>query len=240
MLMYTVDLSFPTPEENLAYDDALLDLVETERSNAFLRFWQTSGFFVVLGHGNKVSTEVNIEACEKDNVPIFRRQSGGGTILQGKGVLNYSLILPVDYHPDLNGITSTNHYVMSQVSEALQALDPRVYVNGITDIVLEDKKIIGNAQRRKRHAVLFHGCILVSLDLSLISKYLSHPSDEPDYRQSRSHDEFLTHLPFSELEIKAALSKHWNAKDCDPPLLNESVSQKIEGYYAQKSWNYKF
>lgn len=238
--MYLIDHSYTTPEQNLAFDDALLDYVESQHLAPYLRFWEPPQTFVVLGHGNKSATEVNLSACKQDSIPVFRRQSGGGTILQGEGVLNYSLVLPLSYHDDLHAITTTNSFVMNNVAEALQALDKDVSVNGITDIVIDSKKIIGNAQRRKRRTVLFHGCILVSLDLSLISKYLQHPSSEPDYRESRSHNEFLTHLNFSNSEIKSALISHWGAKSSNLPDLDDMVEKKITEYYAQKSWNFKF
>lgn len=238
--MHLFDISFPSPEENLAYDDALLDYMETDAPEPILRIWQPASTFVVLGHGNKINTEVNLNACLNDNVPVFRRQSGGGTILQGKGVLNYSVILPLNYHHGLHSITSTNTFIMSTIAEGLKRLDSRVAVNGITDIVLGTKKIVGNAQRRKRHSVLFHGCILVALDLSLISKYLSHPSVEPEYRQSRSHDDFLTHFAYPVDTIKEVLIKQWNATIASPLPLSHEIKDKIECYYAQNEWNFKF
>lgn len=240
MLMQLIDISFPTPEENLAYDDALLDYVEGNQSFAFLRFWRISQTSVVLGHGNKVASEVNIQACQQDNVPILRRQSGGGTILQGKGVLNYSLVLPISFHESLQSITATNTYIMNRMANALSELTSNISVNGITDIVIGDKKIVGNAQRRKRRSVLFHGCILVGLDLSLITRYLQHPSSEPDYRKTRSHDQFLTHLTYPEDMIMRVIAQEWLAESGNAPGLEKEVYNKTEEYYAQKSWNFKF
>jgi lipoate-protein ligase A len=239
--MLQIDVSCPRPEENIAYDDALLDLVDSEQDLPYLRFWETNDLFVVLGHGNKINEEVNEAACIQDHIPLIRRPSGGGTILQGPGVLNYSLVFPLSYHESLRSITSTNTYILSELETALKVLDASISYKGITDIVLGDKKIVGNAQRRKRNAVLFHGCILTSLDLALISKYLKHPSSEPNYRKARSHEDFLAHLAFSHDRIKEALSQHWRASHLEGMLdLNDSVRQKVDAIYTQKEWNYKF
>ena len=55
-------------------------------------------------------------------------------------------------------------------------------------------KFSGNAQRRRRHALVFHGTILYGFDLSLIDALLKFPSAQPEYRASRSHSEFVRNI----------------------------------------------
>ena len=210
--MKRLDLSFDSPEANLAYDEALLDAVDNGQSDEILRFWTTPVFFVVLGYSNKISEDVNLVACEKNNIPILRRISGGGTVLQGPGCLNYSLILNHRDNPKISGITSTNHWVMGKNQQALQdLLGTPVTVKGITDLALGEKKFSGNAQRRKKNALLFHGTFLLDFDLSLIEKYLLLPPRQPDYRQNRTHLDFLTNIHQSPEEIKQVMTKIWGA-----------------------------
>ena len=83
--MKILDLTLPTPAENLACDEALLDESEEGRHEEFLRFWEPADYFVVVGSSNKIAQEVNVEACRADNVPILRRHSGGGAVLQEIG-----------------------------------------------------------------------------------------------------------------------------------------------------------
>src|SRR5215203_5375001 len=99
------DLTLPTPAENLACDEALLDAC-TGRME-LLRFWEARDYFVVLGYANKVATEVNFSFCKQNKIPILRRCTGGGTVLQGPGCLNYSLILPVTGDAPLHSIAAT-------------------------------------------------------------------------------------------------------------------------------------
>src|ERR1035441_2815400 len=94
--MKLCDLTLPTPEENLACDEVLLDLCEAGGSDEVLRFWAPPQYFVVVGYANKAATEVNLPVCRELVIPVLRRCTGGGTVLQGPGVLNYSLILRID------------------------------------------------------------------------------------------------------------------------------------------------
>ena len=90
--MKWLDLTFDTPAANLACDEALLDDAEQHGGPGLLRFWEPRQYFVVLGYAKKFAEETRVEACREENIPIHRRCSGGGTVLQGPGCLNYSQI----------------------------------------------------------------------------------------------------------------------------------------------------
>ena len=71
--MNLLDLTLPTPAENLACDEVLVDLCEDGRADGILRFWEPREYFVVVGYGNRVVVEVNTTACKAERVPILRR-----------------------------------------------------------------------------------------------------------------------------------------------------------------------
>ena len=120
--MKLLDLTFPTPEENLACDEALLDWCDEGAGPEVLRFWEPQQHFVVVGHSNRIGREVKVEACREQGIPILRRCSGGGTVLQGPGCLNYSLILRIDSDPALQTVTGTNRFVMERNRAAVETL----------------------------------------------------------------------------------------------------------------------
>src|SRR5690349_6350846 len=107
-------LTLPPPEENLACDEALLEFCEKGCHEGLLRFWEPDRHFVVLGYANKASTEANLPACEDGLIPVLRRCSGGGTVLQGPGCLNYSLVLRIQENPAMESITGTNNFIMER------------------------------------------------------------------------------------------------------------------------------
>ena len=148
-LMKYCDLSLSSPEENLACDEALLDFCETNGGEV-LRVWETSRYFVVVGYANKASREVDLTFCQANTIPILRRCTGGGTVLQGPGVLNYTLILRTDAAGPFKSITSTNEFVMARQQAAMSTLlHARVERQGCTDLTIGGMKFCGNAQRRQ-------------------------------------------------------------------------------------------
>jgi lipoate---protein ligase len=236
-----LDLTFPAPAENLACDEALLDLCETGFADELLRFWESMTHFVVVGYGNKVASEVDVAACRADGIPVFRRCSGGGTVLQGPGCLNYSLVLRIDAHHQLENITSTNCYIMKRNATALsKLLGKTVSAEGFTDLAIDGRKFSGNAQRRKRTHLLFHGTFLLDFDLRLIESYLRTPSRAPEYRRDRSHLDFLRPVNLSREEIKRALCGEWNATEMLLNLPEEPLKKFVAEKYSRAEWNLKF
>ena len=149
--MKLCDLTLRTPEENLACDEALLDLCEAGDSDELLRLWALPQYFVVLGYANKATTEVNLPFCQKLTIPVLRRCTGGGTVLQGPGVLNYSLVLRINDSGPFHSIPATNQFILERHRDALAALVlAPVEWRGQTDLAIGGLKFAGNAQRRRR------------------------------------------------------------------------------------------
>lgn len=241
--MNYLDLTLPTPAENLACDEFLLEQSDEQESPSTLRLWESPSYFVVLGYANKVGDEVNRALCEDRGIPILRRCSGGGTVVQGCGCLNYSLILNLAEHPDCQTITQTNRYVMERHRELLEMhLGARVEIQGHTDLAIHTdnrvRKFSGNAQRRKRNAVLFHGTFLLDFDLWLISQILKMPPVQPSYRENRPHEEFVENLNRPAAEIKRILQEGWNAIE-DAKIVRNLPDSVVEKYRGPE-WNFKF
>lgn len=239
--MLLCDLSLPSPEENLACDEALLEACEEGGGDGVLRFWESSRYFVVVGYSNAVGREVNQDFCRTRSIPILRRCTGGGTVLQGPGCLNYSLVLPINETGPLHSITATNDFVMErhQAAIATSLLAP-VQKQGCTDLAIGGLKFCGNAQRRRKLFLLFHGAFLLNMDLELMEKALPMPSKQPGYRLGRSHKDFLMNLHVSAEQLKSALSKTWEASEPMATVPYATISRLVAEKYGQQEWNYKF
>jgi lipoate-protein ligase A len=241
-----VDHSLPSPAEYLAADEALLDQCENGLDAEILAFWEPREPFVVVGYANKIAREVNLAACEKAGIPVFRRCSGGGTVVQLPGGLNYGLILRITEDGPLHSITSANSYIMEKNRSALATLLPqtstsdKITVRGHTDLCLGNLKFAGNSQRRRKHYLLFHGTFLLDCNLKLVGELLQMPSLEPDYRANRAHEEFVTNLKLPAPAIKSALAQVWHADTPfeNPPL--ESIRTLAREKYSIPAWNQKF
>jgi lipoate---protein ligase len=239
--MKHLDLSLPTPAENLACDEALLDLCEEGIEEEILRFWEPSQPFVVVGYANQVAREVDVEACHANNIGIFRRCTGGGTVLQVPSSLNYSLILKIPESGPLQTITGTNNYILQRQQAALQPLlKLPVHIQGHTDLAIEGLKFSGNAQRRKRKFLIFHGTLLLQADIPLIEKLLRMPSKQPDYRQNRTHSQFLMNLELPPESVKSALKKVWQAHEPFSDVPAGKIQELAQQKYSARDWNFKF
>lgn len=245
--MRHLDLTLPSPAENLACDEALLELQEAGGGPGLIRFWESSTYFIVVGYANRVREEIHEDACRERAVPVLRRCSGGGTVLQGPGCLNYSVVLPLSCVGPDPTITATNRFVMERNRSALEKLlgEP-VSIAGHTDLVLGDRKFSGNAQRRKRESFLFHGTFLLNFDRALIEKTLRPPPRQPDYRRHRSHADFVIPLPVTSTEIKEALKMAWNAMEPDEVAFRDGspiaaqIRSLVTNRYGTSDWNFKF
>ena len=228
MLIHTETL--PTVEENLALDEALVEVAD-RRSLQFdqsiadfegdsgdeevLRLWELPSPCVVLGRASRLSEEVNTSACDADRVPVLRRASGGATIVAGPGCLMYSVLISYQKRPKWRGLDVAHQQVMSRVRDAVQnTLDTfhlklQVEIQGTCDLTIDDRKFSGNALRCKRNWMIYHGTIMVAMPLEWLSKYLLEPPRQPAYREKRSHDTFVANVlsPASRVDSRAFLKE---------------------------------
>jgi lipoate-protein ligase A len=239
--MKCCDFTFDSTEENLACEEVLLDCCEQGIEGPLLRFWEPAGYAVVVGYANHVQTEVNLAFCAEAGIPVLRRFSGGGTVLQGPGCLNYALFLPVDVSGPLAGIHSTNAFVLDKHVIAISTLlRAPVERQGDTDLAIGGMKFSGNAQRRRRRFLVFHGCFLLNLDLEMVEKTLHMPSRQPGYRLNRPHRDFLLNLRLEPSALKNALRAAWKAViPCDH-LPFDLIRKLAREKYALDEWNLKF
>ena len=224
--MKLCDLTLGTPEENLACDEALLDLCEAGGSDELLRLWALPQYFVVLGYANKAATEVNLPFCRQLSIPVLRRCTGGGTVLQGPGVLNYSLILRIDDSGPCHSIPATNKFILERHRDALAGLLWRPSNGGakptspLADSSLPATPSGGGGASSSSTA---RSCCTSTS--ALLEKVLPQPSRQPDYRINRSHSDFLINLNVPRPLDQSRPRKAWNATGrLDPIPFDKSPS----------------
>ena len=238
--MYYLNCSLDTPAANLALDEALLLRSENGGRGEGLRIWESSVPFIVLGHGSKVSQEVSVASAERREVPVLRRTSGGGTVVQGPGCLSYALILSTE-RPETATISRTNSFIMDKNRAALQRLTAgRIEVSGFTDLSIASRKFSGNAQRRLKRHLLFHGTVLYRAQPELIEELLLPPPRQPAYRAARSHGAFLMDFPAAPAAIINVLREEWAAHDEAAAAPFDDVEDLMRQKYLLREWNFKF
>ncbi len=177
------------------------------QSPCLFRFFESKASVVVLSASNKAEIETNTTACAANKVPILKRKGGGGCVVLGPGCL----ILTFAF--DAQNVFGNKEY-FNQINhlwiDALKAVGvTNIAQNGISDICIKDKKIVGTSIFRKKHLLVYQGSLLVDPNMVLINQLLKYPSRAPEYREGRSHEGFLTSLKAEGYDFKmTALTLH--------------------------------
>ncbi|MCC6696373.1 MAG: lipoate--protein ligase family protein [Candidatus Hydrogenedentes bacterium] len=239
--MRLLDVTLRTPEENLACDEVLLDRVE-QGDVEVLRFWESPIPFVVLGVSQVLREHVAERVCEADGIPVLRRCSAGGCVLQGPGCLNYTLVLTHERHPEVATIRGSYCHILGRVCEVLRKRGLSASHKGTSDIAIGGRKVSGNAQKRRRRAILHHGTLLYDMDPELMERYLREPIDRPQYRGERTHRGFVRCLPLSADELRAGIAEAFGAT-AERHMLSRAEKATLKALardkYATAEWTHR-
>ena len=199
---------------------------------------------VVIGRCQNPWSECNLEAMERDNVKLARRQSGGGAVYHDLGNTNFTFLSgKTNYHKDNNNAIIIN---------ALKKHNIEAYASGRNDILVEGKKISGSAFREGKDRAFHHGTLLISTDLTKLGNYLN-PSrkklqakavESVRMRVSNLTD-FQPHIHHENLtqSIIEEFFHHYQSS-CKIEKLSHHDLEKIpslQQYYEKlKDWNWRF
>lgn len=236
--MECFDLTLDTPAENLALDEALLDEAELAGGQAeFLRVWESRHWAVVIGRSSRIAQEARREECARRGIPMLRRSSGGAAVVIGPGCLMYSVVLSYELRPELTQLDAAHQFVLERVAGAVRRLVPDVELQGTSDLAWRGRKFSGNSLRCKRSHFLYHGTLLYDFPLAMVESLLGVPPRQPDYRQGRSHADFVTNLPVSAEPLRRELLAIWHAAPANRDWPRARVAQYVSQRYGQAEWN---
>ncbi len=170
------------------------DLVKAtgEDGQPRLRVYRPERPLVVLGRGSKPGVELDLPACLAGNVPIVRRRGGGCAVVLDPGNVVVSVTLPAE------GLGKNKGHFKRISAWLIAGLEragfPGVRQDGISDLVLNDRKIAGACIYRTTGLLFYTASVLAAPDVSLMTSYLRHPPREPSYRCGRGHESFVSSL----------------------------------------------
>ncbi len=153
--MHRFDLTLPTPAENLALDELLLECAEEgPPEREFLRLWEPAAPMVVVGRSSRVEQEIDVDFCRRGGIPVLRRSSGGAAIVTGPGCLMYGVVLSFAVRPELKDISRAHAFALRQLISTLGPLLSRagnVTCAGTSDLAIEQGA--GSGERGARGGV---------------------------------------------------------------------------------------
>lgn len=218
-----VYIQLPQDEERqLSFYLAMEEYVarETDVRDAFF-IWQVEPS-VIFGRNQLIENEVNIGYCKRNGVRMFRRKSGGGCVYADKSNMMLSFITSSDYV-----CLTYNRYIM-MVVEALRKIGIDARANGRNDIMIEGRKVSGNAFYHIPGRSIVHGTMLYDTDMRNMTACIT-PDDEKllskGVKSVRQHIALLKDYTTMSLdEIRESIIK----SICDSTLtLREEDIEKI-------------
>jgi lipoate---protein ligase len=200
---------------------------------------------IITGKHQNILEEINPKFAKENHIPVIRRISGGGTVFHTFGNLNFSFITQYDKK-------KVNNYAFfnQPIVDALQKLGVQAHMNQRNDIIVQDKKISGNAQFSSTKMMISHGTLLFDApldDLRASLKTLDYPITSKSVKSVKSSvaniTEFLPN-PMSKEEFKTFLLQELFQTNGSIPTLDlskadwQAVEKLAKTKYQSWAWNY--
>lgn len=248
-----IDSGLCSAWQNMAIDEALLQEFKVE-DMPILRFytWEKALSF---GRFSKVEKSVNIALLKQRNIQYVRRLSGGGTLVHDHD-LSYALILPRAFVKE-RGVKESYRFLCKFLIKLYEKLglnarfssdlninrkNSNICLAGFEDydIVIDNMKIGGNAQRYVKDAFIQHGSIPISYDISAFESLFLEYS-------GLSNAASLNKLNI-EIDIESLKNKALEVfcEVFDATMILDVLSQRetlrtqrlLREQYSQNTWNF--
>ncbi|GEN30708.1 lipoate-protein ligase A [Cerasibacillus quisquiliarum] len=145
------------PTVNLALEEYILQ--NFGEDDTYLLFYINEPS-IIIGRNQNTIEEINTDYVEKNNIKVVRRLSGGGAVYHDLGNINFSFITKDDGNSFHNFEKFTKPVV-----EALNQLGVPAELKGRNDLVVEGRKISGNAMFATKGRMFSHGTLMLNSEI---------------------------------------------------------------------------
>jgi lipoate---protein ligase len=172
-----LETGLKTAAENMAIDRAILVAHSQNKVPPTVRFYGWDPPAISIGYFQNLNDEIDLQSCKQYKVDYVRRITGGGAVFHEDEV-TYSLVIQ-ESHPQISkNILESYGHICQAIIQGLFYLEIDSQYAPINDIVVNGKKISGNAQTRKYQTVLQHGTILMDVDVDKMFRILKVPNEK--------------------------------------------------------------
>lgn len=237
-----IEILTTDPAFNLALEEYVFEKMPRDRE--YFLTWRNDNAIIIGRHQN-TAAEINEEYVKEKNIKVVRRLSGGGAVYHDLGNLNFTFI--ADAQP---GQKVDLRKFCQPIADTLCALGAKAEVDGRNDILIDGKKVSGNAQYVRQGRVMHHGTILFDSDTSVLGQALKPDPTKAQAKGVKSVRSRVTNArpclskDMTLEEFREALAKslmtggfeRYVLTDADISAIRTLQSQR----YATRDWNYGF
>jgi lipoate---protein ligase len=240
--MLCINLNTTDPFFNLAVDEYLLKNSEEE----FLVL-SINDPSVIIGKHQSPHRETDTRYVIRNNIPVIRRISGGGTVFHDHGNLNFSFL-----SNSIAGKQVDFRKYTQPVIKFLAAAGAEVKFEGKNDLKINGLKISGNAEHVWRNRVLHHGTLLFDSQLDIMKKSLrkdyscyfsravvSNPSPVTNLIDRLNSVKNINELKQKMLQFFISQNAE-NKEDTLSPAENSEINKLADSKYRTWEWNYGY
>ncbi len=120
---------------------------------------------VIIGKHQNAVAEINSGYLFENNIPVFRRISGGGSVYHDPGNINFTFIV----NGEEGKMVSFRKYTLPLI-EVLQKNGIEANFEEHNNLTINGLKISGNAEHIYKNRLLHHGTLLYNSDLNRLKE----------------------------------------------------------------------
>ena len=236
--MPTVDV-----RRNLAIEEAIF----WSNQSVTVRLWENQRS-VIIGRGQYAQFETDLDYCMANKIPVVRRFTGGGTVYNGPGDVNWSFFVTSAVESGMvrfeRGVREIFRMASAVVVAALKRLGIIAWLDEPNRILTAEGKVSGMAAFLTRDRLLCHGTLLLNADL-VEAQLLTKPRELPvESRYVRSRPAGMANLGVEADAFAKALGEVLSAHHGVAPawkgeveIVESELADELMSKYNSQSWN---
>ena len=242
-----LDLGLVSPLRSQAIFHGVAHAMTPETPNTIVLVGPTDPY-VCIGYHQELEKEVDVEYCRQHNLPIYRREIGGGAVYLDKGQVFTQWIFQRNHLP-LKLEKRFALYIEPLVN-AYHMLGINASLRPINDIHVDGKKIGGTGAAQMGEAEVVVGSLMFDFNFELMARVLKVSSEKMRDKIHQSLNEYMTtmtreldHTPDYEMvkqEYLQQCAKTLNVTlEMDEPTPAElAMTEEIEARFTSDEWLY--
>ena len=158
-------------ERSLAFWLAMEEFVAKSVDEEAFFVWRVAPT-VIIGRNQVLEAEVNLDYCRRNGVKIVRRKSGGGCVYADRDNIMIS------YVSRRGDVAEIFERYLSALTSCLCSLGLKAEKSGRNDILVEGRKVSGNAFHQLPDRSIVHGTLLYNTDFDALEEAIRPPVEK--------------------------------------------------------------